>query len=184
MESFEKRKSNYRTSLDNYLWESRTTIAEYAETLGENYIMPILEPENEEALETATKALEMHKVLFSGDYEKYLDIDTNLAYALIKASVDGLKDRSQYKLLEEALTKIMLDPKLNARLEVESIQLMSSGRSSEELFNALVSLTGTNNLRDTLEKYERNLDLLKGKVFNKIIMNHPEYVFRIQVLSN
>jgi len=172
---FEKKVNDYREELSAYLRSNNTTLVEYAKALGEEYISPILYPENIDELNLAKKSFEVYKTINDSKINVYFDYETNYMYAIYQCVIEELKSTRNYKTIENALYVILSDSKLRGKLRIDMQAFIDSDSANIDI---LEMMTGDCKSHDEayarMDRVARIISTLFDRATNKVLSEKPE----------
>lgn len=181
MDSFELKRKDYREALSKYLSENKIPIVDYTTEIDEDFILDVLEPKTEHALDLVIKAFDMYKTIHQSLQISFLDKDTNLAYALIDSFIKGQTDPSQYRIIEPALVKIFTTSQLKGQFEYD-VEVLKQNESSFTEFSLRVFelISKGDDFEETIEKIIRNFIRLTQKIAKGIASTNSFFELKLE----
>lgn len=172
---FEREFNSYREELSLYLRSNNLTLVEYAEALGEEYISPILYPQNTYELDKAKKSFEMYRTINESKQYFCYDSEDNFLYAIYQAAIEETVGNRNYTELENALYNIFSDSKLRGKLRVDMISFSTSKKADIDILNIIgEKCTNQRNPYILGEKVDNVISSLLEKATTRVLRDKPE----------
>jgi hypothetical protein len=178
--------NKYREELSLYLKSNNTTLVEYAKILGEDYISPILYPENNEELNLAIKSFDMYKIINESKKYIYYDQEQNYIYAIYQMVIEELRGNRNFENFEKALYIIFSDTKQRGKLLTDTAVFNASKQARIDVLTlAKECCENDDEMYFLLYNVSKIVEESMEEAISKVLDENPEmYIYIIHNRDN